>query len=127
MRKSIAGASAALLLILAGCERGAPEADDATINVADAATYQDRLLAMADGERNAVFIRAIQDAGQECQHVESSARGGDHEGLPVWTARCQGGVEWTIVIGDDGTASVLNPAEAALLGNQAAAQNAQGE
>ena len=29
--------------------------------------------------------------------------------------------------GDDGTASVLNPAEAALLGNQAAAQNAQGE
>jgi hypothetical protein len=134
MRKLMIGTCAALGVALAACDGGTPEAADETANLAgnaaveSPAATQNQLEALSEGERNAVFIRAIQDAGQECQHVDSSARGGEHEGLPVWTARCQGGVEWTIVIGNDGVASVLNPAEAELLGgNQAAAQNAQGE
>ena len=118
MPKSIAGASAALLLILAGCERGAPEADDATINVADAATYQDRLLAMADGERNAVFIRAIRDADAEitCQGVESSAYVADYQGLPMWTARCDDGTDWALLVGPEGTTQVVTCQQAAAAG-----------
>ncbi len=135
MRKLMIGTCAALGVALAACDGGTPEAADETANLAaneaagSPAATQNQLEALSEGERNAVFIRAIQDAGQECQHVESSARGGEHQGFPVWTARCAGGVEWTILIGNDGVVQVLNPAEAALLGggNAAAAQNAQGE
>ncbi len=132
MRKLMIGTGAALAIVLASCEGGAPEAAnemEATNEmVAGPEAAGNQLDALPEGQRNGVFIRAIQDAGQECQHVESSSRAGEHQGFPVWTARCTGGVEWTIVIGNDGVASVLNPAEAELLGgNQAAAQNAQGE
>ena len=75
---------------------------------------------LSEGQRNAVFIRAIRDSGQDCQHVDSSARAGEHQGLPLWTARCENGVTWTIVLGNDGSAAVLNPNEAAALGNSAA-------
>ena len=129
MRKLMIGTCAALGIALAGCEGGAPEvANAANEVVASPGETQNQLEALPEGQRNAVFIRALQDAGQECQHVESSARAGEHQGLPLWTARCTGGTEWTIVIGNDGVAQILNPAEAALLGgNEAAAQNAQGQ
>ena len=131
MRKLMIGTCAALAFALAGCGGDAPEAAGEA-NEANAAAPAEatgnQLEAMPEGQRNAVFIRAIQDAGQQCQHVESSVRAGEHQGFPVWTARCTDGVEWTIVIGNDGVAQVLNPAEAELLGgNQAAAQNVQGE
>jgi hypothetical protein len=82
---------------------------------------QTRLESLSEGQRNAVFIRAIQDSGEQCQHVQSSARAGDHQGLPLWRANCGGGVEYVIVIGNDGSAAVLNPAEAGLLESEAAA------
>ena len=75
---------------------------------------------------NGVFIRAIRDAGRECQHVESSERAGEHQGFPVWQARCSDGGTWTIVVMNDGTAAVINADEVQLV-NQAAAQNAQGQ
>ena len=130
MRKLMIGTCAALAFALAGCEGGAPEAANEAneTQVAGPEATENQLEALPEGQRNAVFIRAIQDAGQQCQHVESSVRAGEHQGFPVWTARCTDGVEWTIVIGNDGVAQVLNPAEAELLGgNQAAAQNVQGE
>ena len=130
MRMLMIGASAALAVAVAACDGGeAPEpaVDEGAVNeAAPAEAAGNQVEALPEGQRNAVFIRAIQDSGQDCQHVDSSARAGEHQGLPVWTATCQSGVQYTIVIGNDGTASVLNPAEAALLGNEAA-QNAAGE
>jgi hypothetical protein len=127
MRKLMIGTVAALAATVAGCDGGAPEAANQQVEVPGPEATQNRLEAMPEGERNAVFIRAIRDAGQDCQYVESSSRAGEHRGFPVWTARCQGGGEWTIVLMNDGTASILNPAEARLVEtNEAASQNAQG-
>jgi hypothetical protein len=122
MRTSI-GAAFALGLVLAGCGGAAPERGN-QLKVAGPEATQNRLETMPEGQRNAVFIRAIRDSGQQCQHVESSARAGDYRGLPLWSARCDNGVTWTIVLGNDGSAAVLNPAEAAAM-NGAAAQNRQ--
>lgn len=133
MRKVMTGSCVALVLALAGCGGGdadAPrEAANTIVNEAGTSPEEtgNAIESLTEGQRNAVFIRAIQDAGQQCQHVESSRREGEYQGNPVWKARCLGGVEWTIVIGSDGIASVLNPAEAALMGNQSAAQNDQGQ
>ena len=127
MRNAVTAATAALIAALAGCA----DPDPGTANTAEtsgADAIQNRLEAMPEGQRNAVFIRAIRDARQECQHVESSEPAGEHQGFPVWNATCAGGGTWTIVVMNDGSAAVLNAQEARLVGdNEAAPQNGQGE
>lgn len=125
MRNMLTGATAAAALALAACDSGGGDRDAA---VEGPDNVQNALESMPESQRNAVFIRAIRDAGEECQHVESSERAGDHQGFPVWNATCSRGGTWTIVILNDGAAQVLNAEQAALAGsNQAAAANAQGQ
>ena len=66
-----------------------------------------QVAALSDGQRNAVFIRAIRDAGLDCQHVRRSVQTGNAQDMPVWRATCQGGAEYMIAIGADGTAQIL--------------------
>ena len=121
------GASAALILAAAACDGGGTGTSN-KVEVPGPESVQNRLETMPEAQRNAVFIRAIRDADQQCQHVESSQRAGEHQGFPVWNATCAGGGTWTIVVMNDGTAAVLNDAEARLAGgNGAATQNAQGQ
>jgi len=113
----------AAALALAACQGGAPPAN---IQKQAANPFEERLRAMTEGERNAVFIRAIRDSRQDCQHVESSAPGEPVRGVPTWRAQCDGGASYTIAILPGGTAQIVNDAEARLVdGNQAAA-NANG-
>lgn len=103
--------AAAALLMLGGCGDGNP-ANTTSIEVPEG-NYQAELMAMPEGQRNAVFIRAIRDANapETCQGVESSSYQGETSGSPTWTARCTGGGDWTIVIGRDGMAEVISAAE----------------
>lgn len=107
MRNPIILAAAAIALPLAACERGAPEADDTNITVPEG-DYAERIAAMDDGARNAVFLRAIRDAGQDCQTVQSSSSQGQVNDAPAWTATCDNGSQWTVIIGRDGVATVVN-------------------
>lgn len=112
MRQPIAYACAAALAatLAAGCDRTAPEADDKQIEVPQG-DYQARLEAMPAGQRDAVFLRAIRDAGRDCQNVKGSAPAGTINGAPAWTAACENGLQWTIAIGRDGIAQVMSTAE----------------
>lgn len=121
------GAGALALAALAGCgEVEAPSADqNAAVSQGD---FQNQVAALPEGQRNGVFIRAIRDAGEECQHVERSERAGEHQGLPVWTAYCAEGSRWTIVVTNDGSATVFNADEARLpTDNEAAPAKAEGQ
>lgn len=90
--------------------------------------FQNQIEALPEAQRNGVFIRAIRDARQPCQHVESSAPGPEISGQPTWNARCDGGASYTIVILPSGIAQVVNDAEARLVGdNQAAANRSAGQ
>lgn len=119
MRILPTAALSALALAIAACGEVAPPQNN-QVSVPGPDATENSLENLNEGQRNAVFIRAIRDSGQDCQHVDSSARAGEHQGLPLWTARCDNGVTWTIVLGNDGSAAVLNPNEAAALGNSAA-------
>ena len=133
MRVILSGGGLALALAVGGCgDRRAEPANRAEAEATEDVANQ--LAALSDAQRNAVFIRAIRDAGENCQHVESSARAGEYRGRPVWSAQCEGGASWTIVVTRDGTAQLINDAEARLVGlnqaapaNEAAAQNKQGQ
>ena len=124
MRKAVTAAIAALAA--SGCD--APVSEPANQATTGPEAIQNQLMAMPEGQRNGVFIRAIRDARQECQHVESSEPAGEHQGFPVWNATCAGGGTWTIVVMNDGNATVLNAEEARLAdGNEAAPDNAQAQ
>lgn len=85
----------ALAALTAAC--GTPQTAE-TRSGTNVASNAGRIADMADGQRNAVFIRAIRDAGLECQHVEASQAAGNFRGHPVWSAECDGGRRWTIVL-----------------------------
>ena len=101
---------------LAACgSQPAPTAANASGNAIENTANQ--LASLTEGQRNAVFIRALRDANQACQHVDSSESLGQYQGYPVWRAHCDNGAtNWTIVITADGTAQIINDAEARLAG-----------
>lgn len=104
-----AGLTAAILAIalLCACEEG-QQPENNLVSAGPQADYQTRLQALPETARNAVFIRALRDAGFDCQHVEASAFEGAANGAPTWSARCDDGNRWTIAIGPNGVAQVAN-------------------
>lgn len=95
---------AALPLALAACDSqpATPPAPQAP------SEFQNQVAALDAPQRNAVFIRAIRDAGYDCQQVTASqsqpvAAGGQ----PLWQATCSGGATYGVQIGRDGTATVI--------------------
>ena len=105
--------TAAALLTLATAACG--DNRNASPPNATAASTGNAVAALSEAQRNIAFIRAIRDAGLECQHVESSSPAGTYRGMPVWRATCQGNRIWTIVLGNDNNAQILNAAEANLI------------
>lgn len=65
-----------------------------------------RLQEMAGPERNAVFMRAIRDARQPCQNVQNSGYAGQGPTGDLWTATCEDGAVYTVVVAGDGNATV---------------------
>src|ERR1043166_5012217 len=116
--------AALLALVLAACGDNGPLRNE-TANQAAAANQAvsaqatgARIAALPEPAREAVFYRAIHDAGMDCQDVTASAPGGLYHGLPVWNATCRGGGHWTLVIGNDEMVQVLNANEARLGNDQ---------
>jgi hypothetical protein len=115
MRAILSLALAALTLVaIGGCDRGKNSSADAGLAESEADAGE-RLAALPEGQRNAVFIRAIRDAGMDCQGVDRSSRAGDYRDIPVWTATCTNGADYTIVVPRTGVAQVLNAEELKLV------------
>ncbi|NIJ20774.1 hypothetical protein FHS95_002466 [Sphingomonas naasensis] len=106
-------------LALAGCGEAGRGANEAT--AADAANAEANalgnaaagdnalaaVLAMNDRQRNVVFIRALLDAGIDCQAVTGSERMPDQDGKPMWRASCSDHNMHMISITPDGTANIV--------------------
>lgn len=97
------------LALLAGC--GSPTPVPAATNAAAPAdTTAASIRTLPDGQRTAVFLRAIRDAGHDCQGVTKSAEVTANGSPPTWQATCQDGAQWLVAIGLDGAATVTSRA-----------------
>ncbi|GAA3699127.1 hypothetical protein GCM10022268_06680 [Sphingomonas cynarae] len=100
------------LLMLAACGTGGPatEAADNTADNAAAAApdggYAARITALSPRLRQGVFLRAIRDAGEECQEVTEEDGIAAIEGKPAWVVTCDRSTRWVITIDKSGTAAV---------------------
>ncbi|MDQ0252151.1 hypothetical protein J2W22_004239 [Sphingomonas kyeonggiensis] len=70
--------------------------------------YSAAVLAQNDAQRGATFIRALQDAPLPCDHVDSSTRIADQDGVPTWRVTCKGGVNYMIGIPKNGVAKIIS-------------------
>lgn len=96
------------LLLVAGCG-SAPPAPAPTPVPTGPSEFQSKVLALAPAGQNIVFIRAIRDAGKDCQGVKSSKREADMPGgLLYFVANCTDGMPYGIVIEREGTAKVIS-------------------
>ena len=96
-------------LTLAACGPSAEQ--QAAANAAVVANQQaardmsNKVAALAPGQRDGVFIRAIRDAGLPCQGVTRSEPG---EKPGSWVATCQEGSRHIITFGANGMANVTS-------------------
>lgn len=98
-------APAALLVctLVAAC--GSPTPAPAPSPTATAATGDAaRVTALAPPLRAGVLLRAIRDAGQDCQQVVAQAQ----LKPAVWIATCQDKRRWVVTIGPNGNATVAD-------------------
>lgn len=86
----------------------AEDAGAAVENAADTTNYSAAVLAQNDAQRNATFIRALQDAPLPCDHVDSSTRIDDQDGVPTWRVTCKGGTNYMVGIPPNGVAKILS-------------------
>jgi len=100
-----------LLGLLSACDGGGEATEPKPIEVAEGG-FRERIEALPQEQRDAVFLRAVRDAGHECQTVSGSAYNGIHFGMPSWAARCENGKDWLIMLGKGGRAHVAAREEA---------------
>ena len=113
--RSIALAAAAIapLALIAGCG-GSPGGNDAAATTNAAVPAGNTAAAIRDlpaGQRTAVLLRAIRDAGRECQGVTAATEVTANGSPPTWAATCEDGNQWIVALGADGTATVTNRTE----------------
>ena len=99
-----------LPLLLAGCDRAAPQNESAPAPVAEG-NYLEQIEALPDGQRDMVFMRAIQDSDVPCQHVTGSAVHAKVRGRPTWVAHCVEGLDWIVMLEPGGMIHVVNPGQ----------------
>lgn len=98
------------LALLAACGAEQPAQTNTAAVPADDVDYLARIRSMPQGQRNAVFLRAIRDANQPCQGVTELTEVTGTGGPATWAARCDDGGRWIVAIAADGTATVTSQA-----------------
>jgi hypothetical protein len=114
MRKTVVAMAGALLLGACG---GGEKAENvaavnaAADNAADATNYQAEVIALAPAARDGVFLRAVRDAGFNCQEVTQTERIDPVNSNPSWRIYC-GKNPHIISITRDGTAKIVSRTDA---------------
>ncbi len=106
----IAVRAATILLALGACDGGAEQSPPPAAPKVD---YKARIDALVPQQRDALFLRAIRDAGHDCQQVLGSAYNGEQFEMPRWAARCSDARDWLIMLAADGRALVARREEKA--------------
>lgn len=97
----------ALAILLAGCGSPTPApapSPTAAALAGDAA----KVAALSDKQRAGVLLRAVRDAGQDCQQVVAQSRASAAGSPATWIATCQDQHRWVVSIAPDGTATVTD-------------------
>lgn len=114
MRKTLFALTGAALLSACGGGNTTNEVTAnqlAAENAADATNYQAEVMALSPQLRDGVFLRALRDAGFNCQEITEVEAREPVSGNPAWRVQCSG-VPHIVSISRDGTAKILSRSDA---------------
>ena len=94
----------ALAGILGACDDSAPTQPRRGIVVRSEA--QDQMHKLSEMGRKIALRRAIYDSGGTCKTVTKTGYVQEYGNLSMWTASCDGGKNWAIFVGPDGSVQV---------------------
>ena len=101
-------------MALAGC--GGSEGEQAkTKTMKPANEYVERLKSLGDDNRGLALRRAVQDTGQQCKRVVTSAYQEEYKNLSVWNLRCTDG-EYALFIAPNADVQVRTCTDVKSLG-----------
>ena len=104
----------ALVLALCACgDSGASEPKATAMKPAN--EYVEKLKGLSDDNRGLALRRAVQDTGQRCKRVLSSAYQEQYKNLAVWNLRCTD-AEYALFIAPNADVQVRSCADAKALG-----------
>lgn len=95
---------AACLMLLAGCEDGAPE--QGVTHVVAANPMSDQLKALSEPTRFLGLYRAIRDNGQRCKRVDRGQYQQQYKTMAMWTAHCTDTGDYALYIAPNGDVQV---------------------
>ncbi|MEG8220558.1 hypothetical protein OSJ57_07980 [Sphingomonas sp. HH69] len=98
------------LLALCACDAAEKIVTEPREVAGNVTNYVAEVVALPEHQRNAVFFRAIRDAGLPCQNVTGAEQIATGEKAPMWRAQCEDGVAHLIQVLPDGTANVVSRA-----------------
>jgi hypothetical protein len=104
----------ACLLLLTGCEDGAPERN--VTQVVAANPMSDQLKALSEPTRYLGLYRAIRDNGQRCKRVDRGAYQQQYKTMAMWTAHCTDTGDHALYIAPNGDVQVSPCTDARELG-----------
>lgn len=109
----VAMTAALLLSACGGGEKATNQAaaNEVVANIADTTNYQAEVLALPPAARDGVFLRAVRDAGFDCQEVKQTERREPVDGNPTWRIYC-GKTPHLITLTRDGTAKITSRTDA---------------
>jgi hypothetical protein len=106
--------TAACLVLLPGCEDGAPEPN--VTRVVAANPMSDQLKALSEPSRNLGLYRAIRDNGRRCKRVDQAVYQQQYKTMAMWTARCSDTGDYAVYIAPNGDVQVSACKDAGELG-----------
>lgn len=95
---------------LAGCHQPQPTPApnvQAAANASDGGDFAAQLAALPEASRNGVFMRAIGDAGYDCQKVDSAKPHAPVEGRAAWAITCVHDVRYVAVADPKGYLQIV--------------------
>jgi hypothetical protein len=116
MTARIAASAAALCLLLAACEDGAPEPEGTRTKVRAANPVSDQLKGLSELYRYLGLRRAIVDSGQRCKKVDRGGYQEEYKSMAMWTAHCTDSGDWAVFIAPSGDVQVRRCGNLASLG-----------
>lgn len=93
-----------ITLLAAACDSPEPAQPRKSIQVRS--EQQEGLHKLSEEYRHVALRRAIYDAGRTCKTVTKSGYVQEYGNLSMWTASCDGGKNWAIFVGPDGSVQV---------------------
>lgn len=102
------------MLVLAGCEDGAPDKNVTRVVVAN--PMSDQLKTLSEPTRHLGLYRAIRDNGRRCKRVDEGGYQQQYKTMAMWTARCSDTGDYSIYIAPNGDVQVSPCKDARELG-----------